>query len=388
MDAAFLEELNKQITGVGTEKVWKKQIGDRVVWFAPIDVARQAKVVETLKQVDMGTDAWDDAKRVGLAAAIVGLDELDLRGYRHAGNVFPIQTRDGKTKQVDLATFIYHKISTWDSDFFDIAYDVMGDLMESHRKACLQGIKFENVKDPREELLELEQRVAELRERLRMPPLVEAGAEATPTEEDRERRERLESDDPPEEQSGPREFDPFQPVSVETAASAAYDPDPEPLPPPPPARQAAPPQVRSRPIAAADPRVQQALAQARAQGIGLPSDDGELPDAAFQSVQPVSNIPIPVHGEETDESKLTPIQRELRARGNRPPPMVSTVGANLRAAPPNPVDPAKPPTFVGGESPADVVEHPAQRVRSAPPVINPGVAGMSRNPRYARPASR
>lgn len=389
MDADFLARMERAITGVGTDKVWKKSILGRTVWFSPIDVTRQAKVVEAIQNPEMGTAAWDDAKRVSLAAAVVGMDDMDFRPARDAGPIFAIPARNGAEKKVDLATYIYHKVASWDSDFFDAAYDVFVDLMETHRRECRKDITFENAKDPREELMELEQRAAELRERLKLPHLVEAGSVGT--EEDADRRERLEQDSPPESPSP--EFDPFAPISTETAAR------PQPAPAPSPAvRSAAEPEPAAEPefekpvvygtlpSAVADPRILQARAAAEAEGKVLYSGDHELPDAVFSAAAPVTSVPIPVAEPDSDESKMTPIQREMARQGRKLPMPVSTVGQPRRHTIPNPADPSKPIHLANAGSVGDVVESRAQRTQANPPVINPGVAGMNRNPRFARPS--
>lgn len=384
MDADFFAKLDRVITGVGVDKVWKKTILGREVWFSPIDVTRQTKVMETIQNPELGTAAWEDAKRVSLAAAVVGIDDVDFRPARDAGPIFTIPGRDGQPKKVDLSTYIYHKVAGWDSDFFDVAYDVFVDLMQTHRKNCRKDVTFENAKDPREELLEIEQRAAELRDRLGLPPLVEASSEAAPTREDAERRDRLESDEPLDSSVG--DFNPFAPVSAATAASPA----------PPPPRAAAvpaapvqeetfePPVVYgTAPTAAADPRVVQAMRDGRVAYSG----EHELPDNAFAAVQsPGPAVPVPIVEVESDEAKMTPIQREMARQGRRFPVPVSTVGQGRRVnAVPNPHDPTRPLYVAGAGNSSDVVETPAQRIQASPPVVNPSVASMNKNPRFSRP---
>lgn len=190
------------------------------------------------------------------------------------------------------------------------------------------------------------------------------------------------------------EFNPFAPVSAETAAAPA---------PAPPVRASVPVQAvpaeeefeqpvvyGTAPVAAADPRVVQAMAASAREGRAHYSGEHELPDNAFGSVQsPGASVPVPRVEPESDEAKMTPIQREMAKQSRKLPIPVSTVGQSRRPGVlPNPVDPTKPIYVAGAGNGPEVVEQRAQQVRTAPPVINPKVENMSRNPRFSRPTSR
>lgn len=183
MDPDFLRELDAHVTNVGTDECWKRPIGGRVIWFAPIPFDSQAKINETLANEDLGAAALAEAKKVTLSFSIVGIDEIDLREYKNVGEVFPVyDVRLKKEVKVTLDRYLAIKIQKWGAEFVDQAFDVFADLMVSHKNMNLKDIKFENAKDPHEELAELEMRAGELRERLGMPHLVEAGSEEATAE--------------------------------------------------------------------------------------------------------------------------------------------------------------------------------------------------------------
>jgi hypothetical protein len=182
MDLDFLAKLDEQVSNVGRNECWKREVGGRVVWFSPISYTAQLKVTETITTEGVsGAFLIAESKRVSLSYAIVGLDDIDLRLYRDAGEIFtiPDPRKPGETVKVDLAKYIHSKMAAWGNDWMDTAFDVFADLMESFNKGNKSKIRFENIKDPYEELVEIEMRSAELRKELKMPILVEKPAEAT-----------------------------------------------------------------------------------------------------------------------------------------------------------------------------------------------------------------
>jgi len=251
MDDSFFQELDAHITNVGTDMCWKRQIGEFTVWLSPIPFDGQAHANEALARLSKltetdeasGIDAIQETKRVTLSHAIVGLDSFDLRKFRFAGPCIPtIQVRDGRELQVkaELHRYMYSKISGWGSELVDAVFDVYADLMESHKRELLKGVKFENLKDPREELAELEMRTAEIRDQLGLPPVVEAdplGDERPSPVPD------AGSDDDGEQPVSEQNFHPFRPVPTEVSA-----PSEDELPPVPPPVQTVPVPVPERPV--------------------------------------------------------------------------------------------------------------------------------------------
>lgn len=176
MDNNLLETLENKFTGVGSGDLYKRNIGTLIIWFSPLSYTDQAAVQEVLNSAASNPNALNDAKLVSLARSIVGVDDLDLRKYRNGTRVFNIPDRESgntKTKKVDLAKYLEYKILAWGQDFVDLAFDVFADITESSKKKFAENVVFENIKEPRVELAELEVRVHELREKLGLPVLVE-----------------------------------------------------------------------------------------------------------------------------------------------------------------------------------------------------------------------
>ncbi len=174
----FIAELEKAITNAGADEVWKRTIGDKVLWLSPVQSTGQEKTNEMLANPELGVNVVFESKKITLSHAIVGIGELDLRQYRGGAAVFPILNKEGKPVKVRLEEYIFYKMKGWGGQYVDDVFAVYADLLETHQKNNLKEIRFENAKDPRLELLELETRVAELRSQLGMPPLVEQGSPA------------------------------------------------------------------------------------------------------------------------------------------------------------------------------------------------------------------
>lgn len=210
----FIEELEKAVTNAGSDQVWKRTVGDVVLWFSPMTFVGQEKTNETLGRDDLGVNVVYESKRVTLSNSIVGIGNLDFRSWRAGQAVFPIINKEGKNVKVPLEKYLYEKMATWGGQYVDDVFSVYADLIESHQKENLKEIRFENAKDPKLELLELEARAAELRKQLNMPPLVEVGSPAAEKADDLKGQEAQETPIP-----GPGgaveedpDFDPFKSV--------------------------------------------------------------------------------------------------------------------------------------------------------------------------------
>ena len=213
----FIEELERAMTGTGSDKVWKRTVGGVEIWFSPITVPAQEKVQLTLQRTDLGPNLVLESKRTTLAHAIVGINGVDLTPYRAGAAVFPITNKEGKRIKVRLEEYIHWKMATWGGQFVDDVFSVFSDLIDTHQTENLKEVKFENAKDPRVELLELEARAAELRDQLGMPSMVEAGSSAAGAPVDRV--ESIEPNRAPDDEtealakdSVDPDFDPFKPV--------------------------------------------------------------------------------------------------------------------------------------------------------------------------------
>lgn len=209
MDNDFLANLDAHISNVGRDEYWKKEIGDHTIWLSPISYVAQTKVTETLANSDLGSNVIAETKRVTMANSIVGIDDIDLRPYRNQGEVFPIPDprQPGNIIKVDLPKYLYHRMESWGNDWMDVAFDVFVDLMQTFEKHNKSKIKFENVKDPYDELTELEMRVGELREKLKLPPLIEKKENTAPETPEK----------PTEEpKAGDIAFDPFKRLPDQT----------------------------------------------------------------------------------------------------------------------------------------------------------------------------
>lgn len=341
MDDSFFQELDAHITNVGTEKCWKRKVGDLVVWISPIPFDGQLQANDALAKLSKltedsdegsGIDAIQETKRITLSHAIVGLDNFDLRKFRFAGPCIPvIQVREGREMQVkvELHRYMHSKIAGWGSELVDSVFDVYADLMETHKRDLLKEVKFENLKDPKEELAELEMKAAQIRDQLELPPMVEAdplGNErpSVELEEDGPGPSEDELPSPPARRQADG-FDPFKPVEPREAAPPAMD-DPPPRPP-----------------------------------------------------TPVQTVPVPVPG---DPDTVSPIQKELAARNQSRPVSAAVVSAETTAGTPDD------PHYAIPSVPVDVLEQPAEKKVVQPPRIDSRPTAQSRNPRFAPPNRR
>jgi len=217
----FIDDLEKSMSGVGASTVWKKKFGDTVMWLSPITFRGQEAITELLGQADkVGINIINETKRMTLSHTIVGIGDTDLTAYRDGDPIFPSVGRDGRPAKVQLDRYIHHKIMKWSSQLVDDIFNVLGDLMETHSKENLAEIKFENAKDPEQELRELEDRVAELRESLGKPQLVEKSSSTSSSVKAQEEAPA----DHPEAQAGPSVLEvPFDPFAAVAAKEGARD---------------------------------------------------------------------------------------------------------------------------------------------------------------------
>lgn len=177
MDNDLLLALEEKITNIGANDIYKKKIGNLVIWFAPLSYTDQAFVQEALEATIEAGNSINTAKLKAISRSIVGIDDVDLREFRNGAKVFEVHEvvpNKGRTKvKVDLAKYMEYKIRSWGQSFVDLAFDVFADIEESSKKKFAEGVVLENTKDPRVELAELEVRVHELRSRLGLPVLAE-----------------------------------------------------------------------------------------------------------------------------------------------------------------------------------------------------------------------
>lgn len=178
MEPDFLDALEQDISNLGSNKLFKRTIGGKEIWFSPPTLVGQGKVAETIANSALGASLVIESKRQTLAHSIVGIGKNDLRPYRHGAAIFPSVGRDGKPVKVALERYIYEKLVSWGHEFIENTFDVYADVMETHKRENLAEVKFENLKSPMEELAELMLRVGELRQELGLRPLVEQGEDA------------------------------------------------------------------------------------------------------------------------------------------------------------------------------------------------------------------
>jgi hypothetical protein len=217
----LLDKLDESFSYVGTSMLWKTPIGNRVIWMCPISFMGQMHVNEVMSDESLGQNLILETKRVTLSYAIVGIDDLDLTGKRDSFE-FPIKDKSGKVVKTSLQKYIYEKIRGWSGQYVDDAFAVYADLTESHQKENLKEVKFQNARDPRDELSELEEKAADMRRQIGMPELVEKvdpsiKEEFFKTEGD----ERKEEAKPVMEEE---QFDPFK-----TVKTVDEEPDPVPV---------------------------------------------------------------------------------------------------------------------------------------------------------------
>ncbi len=163
----FISELEGKLSKVGSTKVWKRKISGVELWISPITVAGQDRLTDVMSKADeLGAQLIGEVHRWTIANAVVGVDNLDLRKYRDVGPCLPSRDREGKPVNVTLERYLYDKISGWSATLLVDAFTVYTDVSDIHQRENLAEVKFDSVKDPAEELKELEARVAELRRSL------------------------------------------------------------------------------------------------------------------------------------------------------------------------------------------------------------------------------
>ena len=365
MDAEFLAELDRDLTEIGLDEVWKREIGGRTVWISPVPFAGQAVINEKMTDESLGVNFAFETKRLTLSYSIVGIGNTDLRSYRSQGSIFPSQDREGKKVKVTLQRYLYEKMANWGDTWIDATFDVFADLMESHKITALKKIEFENNKPPLDELVELELKAGVLRQEMDMPQMTEVGSEAVGSRT----REEIVSPDPDDvspKGDGPGDeidFDPFRKVQDENGPVGPQEPAPRPLP-----------------------------------GMNGPAGPGteaayrrvEEPTASQESPPPVRSVPVP-----QPPRKASPIEVAVAKRAGKqlPAPVdqddrtqAILDGQDHEKSQRTPVHSSKEAPFQAQPSiPIETIEQQAERKVVPPPKVNPVTTGQSENPRFRRP---
>ena len=152
-----LDELDSLLTSVGTNVVWKKQIGDFLLWLSPISYTAQEKVTELLTSGN-GIAGLSDSKRLTLSFAIVGMNDTDFSELHKKGATFP-----GKNNsKVTFDRYLYNKIGEWGGQYVDDVFSIYADLIDEFQRKNLSTVKFESLNSVEEDLKEAEERVAKL----------------------------------------------------------------------------------------------------------------------------------------------------------------------------------------------------------------------------------
>lgn len=211
MDKDFLAQLDSKITNVGSDVVWKRTIGGRVIWLSPVSQTANMKITETMTNEELGIHMLTEVKRITISHSIAGIDDIDFREFDKFG---PFDTKDGKQTYLTKDRYLYAKLATWGAQFIDNVFSVFSDLMQTYEKETLRNVTFENKKEPREELLELEARVRSLREEMGLPRLVEAQGDPThqEIEDAKERESDLEKEIEKQTEQIVSNFNPFRPI--------------------------------------------------------------------------------------------------------------------------------------------------------------------------------
>lgn len=219
MDENFFKQLDEALTSVGADKYWERKIGDHTVWLSPVPFDSQHKINELLTNESLGSNVIAEIKRTTISYAIVGFDGFDLRPYRNETPQFPVfDHREKKNVKVALHRYVYTKMGEWGTEWVDSVFSVFSDILESIRKENLKEVKFENAKDQREELAELEEKVHDLRLELGMPPLVEVKDEDEEKPEEKPRRDEIKEEEPA--------FNPFQKMPTSAPENVFTDATP------------------------------------------------------------------------------------------------------------------------------------------------------------------
>lgn len=211
MEIDIFDELDAKLSNLGCETIWKRKIGNYLIWISPPNQEAQMMINETMANTDFGVHAISEIKRTSLSFAIVGIDGVDLSKYDQFG---PFKKGD-KQYYLTRQKYLHEKIKKWGAQYIDDVFKVFSDLMETHEKDNLKDIHFENLKEPREELDELEVRAAEIRSRMGLPPLKESAPITLDMVEERENTK----EEPEQTTSDANPFNAVPPDVLEKAES-------------------------------------------------------------------------------------------------------------------------------------------------------------------------
>lgn len=358
MDAEFLKQLDRDMTDVGRDALWKRDVGGRTVWISPVPWEGQARVNETMTDESLGVNFAYAVKRLTLSYAIVGMDQLDLRPHRESGPVFSVTVR-GKTTKVSLQKYIYEKMGSWGDPWIEAAFNVFADLMETHKGENLEKIVFENVQLPLDELVELELKAGKIRDELDMPQMTEVGSEGAKysTEDAPPPPTPGELPDAPDAPpDGPLElkFDPFAKVEgVEGPIGPGLEEGP------------------IGPGPAPDP-------SSGANGPAAPAESGGHRRVQEPDPPPVRTVPVPLP---SSQELRSPIERAMATHEAGKSVVDVLDAADHRKA----KEPSSSPDRPFQAQPSvqnEVLEQPAERKVVEPPRVNQGAASQSKNPRF------
>ena len=212
MDDNFFKQLDEALTNVGSDKYWERKVGGHVVWLSPVPFKSQQKINELLNQ-DLGTNVIGEVKRMTMSYAIVGFDGFDLRPYRNDTPQFQMfDSHEKKQVKVVLHKYLSYKMEEWGIEWVDSVFNVFADIMESIKKENLKEVTFENARNKREELAELEEKTRDLRSELGMPQLVE---------EKPEDKDKTSAPAPVSAPAEPEPFNPFRKIPEAAVTSTA-----------------------------------------------------------------------------------------------------------------------------------------------------------------------
>jgi hypothetical protein len=345
MDEDIIADLDRYLSNVNSDKYWPKKVGDLEIWFSTVSYEHSNLAKKSLQQEEFGLE---ETKRVILSASIVGVNGLDLRHLRLQDKPIRVKGSDGKTHLLSLQEFIYKRIAKWDDEFVVLAYDVFNDLMISHNKDMAKDLVFENARTPLEELEELEERVANARQKLGLPPLVEATRLADPIVEEDAGIDGSDSAAAPEGLGASEDGEPVEAVPPGDVDFVGSEEDFDPFKAVKAGAARVAPQQPARP-----PRTDVAVLE----------EDG-LPVPPRRS--PAVPVPVPPSA---DPGTPSAIELALEQR-RRASPLSNGVAAS----------PAQP------SVPVEVIEKPSARVQVQPPRLDPKVSQQSANPRFRRKA--
>ena len=105
MELDALEELEQKLSNLGCESVWKRKIGNYIIWLSPVSQESQMRINEVMANTDFGIHAIAEVKRTSLSFAIVGIDGVDLSKYEQIG---PFKKQD-KQYYLTRQKYLYEK---------------------------------------------------------------------------------------------------------------------------------------------------------------------------------------------------------------------------------------------------------------------------------------